>query len=1412
MRYSSIACFEAYTNDTILHNKSAITDIVFIIAFLLKSLVICFNLFQETSFEFLIILDELLLDILKASGEQSMDVQRLEKEVLDRTGCDFSTLYEIIKGTEQGSHGVEDFILKDSNFFELKDSMVRSISQFSPHRLGEKIDLDFSRQHISSCRNFVDWCLLPARDARSIVLAYCTIGDKTWPFGVLDLLLWFCPLLEEVDLTGCVCLRRSNFIKSPPPCRVIDHECLSPSYLLNSDDAVEKISDMLSHDHLSFSLHSNGWTLLHSAVLLGSQELVKSFFAHYKTIGNDNYFKSVHFKTALELAITLHRCDILELFKEISPLEDMSPSLFLHLCFYPKHGMTKFKHPFEIVTSNKDALRITEKLHAIQDCNLTRLLQTYLRELDITFKEEMLKKLMRHLEEYTRPDNSYPNNPCWNDREVCEAVKILVKETGCSVHGKVEEFPYLMLSMPNVQLAEFFIQEGVRIDEKDQEGHTCLFHAVEKAIASNLPERWYNFITFLLKNKANPNERDDLSETPLLYSLSYLLSSCSFGAHRQPDAHYPAYGNYSGIQAVKTWSHLLEAEARPNAKDENDRFLLHVLLSLLKPGHLTSSQVREIFCKGISILKKYEMKINSSYGNFSGIQAVKTWSHLLEAEARPNAKDENDRFLLHVLLSLLKPGHLTSSQVREIFCKGISILKKYEMKINSSYGNFSGIQAVKTWSLLLEAKARPNAKDENDRSLLHVLLSLLKTGHLTSSQVREIVCKGIPILEKYEMKINSSDSEGNTALHMWASLMLPSISDEMIKIGSEIVSHGGNVNSRNNKGDTPFHMLVKEGFVREDLVEPNLWSRILALGMNPWIANCDGKCPFEVLLGNESFGSAFTFLKAIFEDDQNRDMAESARRYRNMSGDYLLHTLCIVNNENVLEICEYLLVHGCEVNVQNECKQTPLHLLCNKVSETDSSLSQQTIHFTRLLERYNADMTLSDIYGNTCKDMLSKYQRLKIPKTTKWISESIVHKAVLSEVVLGKNSQNVENYHYHTRPIGKGTFSCVFPAINKMDGREVALKRLEKARLAKTEGMLEREISCLLKLSSCPNVVNYITCTRDSNFEYIVIELMEGSLDNYLSSTKVRSQALTICSQIALGMKFLHGSDVLHRDLKPQNILYRTKPEFIVKLSDFGLSKFLQQTSTDSKSVMHSKAGTRCWMAPELLAQTHEGHSKATDIYSCGILFHYVVSGKKHPFSSSDKSLKSNLHEIEQNIYRNKMHLCSSLSPEAFHLITEMLSKDPESRPTASSLRKFPFFWDDCRKVEFLKSVGDLKEFKEPRIGLLRKLSGVESKLETFFSDHFHATIHWSDAISNIYDDLMFKWPKRVYGTKSAVELVRFIRNAYVHADILEKKTRKDYLEKFVVLKIFPYLVTDLYKAIKGYSSWKNRKDMKQFF
>ena len=83
-----------------------------------------------------------------------------------------------------------------------------------------------------------------------------------------------------------------------------------------------------------------------------------------------------------------------------------------------------------------------------------------------------------------------------------------------------------------------------------------------------------------------------------------------------------------------------------------------------------------------------------------------------------------------------------------------------------------------------------------------------------------------------------------------------------------------------------------------------------------------------------------------------------------------------------------------------------------------------------------------------------------------------------------------------------------------------------------------------------------------------------------------------------------------------------------------------------------------------------------------------------------------------------------------------------------------------------------------------------------------------------LYDEVESKsgWHRRKYDTTSGVELVRFIRNSHFHAYDLLEKIRKDLLEKFVVLRRFPYLVTDLYEAIEHHSSWTNREDLMHFF
>ena len=1250
----------------------------------------------------LLILDELLLDIFKHSSEQSITVEAMEKSVAHRTGRNFSTLHNIVLEPEIGSQGIEDFIDNDSLFFNVHHSVVTPMFALWPPNDGYQV-LDLTKRHVTSCQDLVEKCV-KARNASCAILRGSTFSCTAWPFSVLDLLCWFCPSLRQIDITGCTGFSRDilSSISDQHKIEIIDY--LDPSFILRCSDAGTQIRQILEDNSISPGTNCMGWSLLHSAILLGDVELVRKLLECIHSSDDNNNINIPHdlLQTSLELATALHHLEIVEL-SGYENIISMDPFRLIQFCFLKQHGIKIFDHPIEALTSNEAAKQTARNLHNSQDCNVIALLQLFCKNSDTNFKKKVLEEIFLQVHDCIRPESNLFFS-CWNENAICYAVQFLMEETGISASEKVDNCPYLIFSLPSVRLLEFLLLNGAKIDEKDQSGCTALFHAVEKALTSPSPycSSWNERIKYLLHNQANPNTRNDLGETPLLFSLRHVV---------------------------------------------------------------------------------------------------------------------------------------------------------FASRLADSFED----QVVEVWKILLNAKARANTKDEMDRSLLHLLLTeFLETGLFLPRQCLKLVCKGLPVLRNYyRFLINTRDSRGNTPLHLWAGFSNKAISAEVIDIGNEIINHGGAVDARNDNGETPLHLawcwkqveiLVEKGaqsfaqdlkgntplhkFIEKhslirNKVTKSRWEKILAWGMNPFCANSNNECPFDVLLQERFFKSALSLLKAIFENEQNhKDLAESARRYKDRKGDSLLHVLCVMDDKGAQTNCEYLLQNGCNVNFQNKCKETPLHMVCRKVVNMNPCVFLQSAEkFILLLRKYHADVSIPDGLGNSCEAMSSgneylhkllheDIEKVSISNKIKWIPKSANHKAALTDVARGVKSRKVESYHHHENHIGKGSFSLVFPALNETDGREVAMKRLEKERLEEKGALLEREVKCLLQLSNCRFVVNYISCTSDSNFQYLVVELMEGSLEAYLSYDQECEHAFTICLHIASGTEFLHANDVVHRDLKPQNILYQTVPNFIVKISDFGLSKILHagKSSAQSETVMHSRAGTRCWMAPELLGKKPKNHSKASDIFSCGLLFHYILAKKKHPFGaySEDSPLEINPQETEENIRKCKRFFCPTLAAEACHLLTNMLSRKTRRRPAALPLKQFPFFWNDREKVDFLTKVGNQREFEEPRLYLSRPLTDVENKLEAGFRNE--GCDDWEAQIQEVYDAVTNAYEHRIYDTTSAVELVRFIRNSYFHSHDLPRNISDLLWEKFVFLERFPFLVTAVYESVKVCDTWTTRKELKKFF
>jgi len=200
------------------------------------------------------------------------------------------------------------------------------------------------------------------------------------------------------------------------------------------------------------------------------------------------------------------------------------------------------------------------------------------------------------------------------------------------------------------------------------------------------------------------------------------------------------------------------------------------------------------------------------------------------------------------------------------------------------------------------------------------------------------------------------------------------------------------------------------------------------------------------------------------------------------------------------------------------------------------------------------------------------------------------------------------------KKLGQGGMGEVFLATQVSLDRDVALKVLSKE-LAKRPGFVERflrEARSMAKIDH-PNAVRVYAAEAHRGLHFVAIEYVDGrSMQDWMNELGRLSvgDALHVVLRCADALKHAHELNLIHRDIKPDNILVTKKG--VVKLSDFGLAKALDEEDM-SLTQSGTGLGTPLYMAPEQARNAKTVDHRA-DIYALGVTLYYFLTGK-HPFA-----------------------------------------------------------------------------------------------------------------------------------------------------------------------------------------------------
>ncbi len=306
------------------------------------------------------------------------------------------------------------------------------------------------------------------------------------------------------------------------------------------------------------------------------------------------------------------------------------------------------------------------------------------------------------------------------------------------------------------------------------------------------------------------------------------------------------------------------------------------------------------------------------------------------------------------------------------------------------------------------------------------------------------------------------------------------------------------------------------------------------------------------------------------------------------------------------------------------------------------TLEQLELAETRVKETANASASQIEV-----DDTLLAHQTVEMGLLTRYQADQILS---------GRTKFKLGPYIV-TDWIGQGGMGQVYKGVHEIMGRESAVKVLPLTK-ATVEAIsnFTREIRTQAQLDH-PNLVRAYDAGHDGNVHYLVVEYVPGTDLRRLIRTHgclPVQQAANVVMQAAQGLDHAHKRGLIHRDVKPGNIL--VTPDGIAKVSDLGLAGFVNEAESDPRA--GKIVGTADYIAPEIIRSPGD-ISAVCDVYSLGCTLYYAVCGKV-PFPGGTPRDKARRHCEETPWHPRRFN--PEIPEEFVEVIADMMEKNPRDR------------------------------------------------------------------------------------------------------------------------------------------------------